>query len=162
LGLIAKRDYASAELARKLRQKGYEATEVTLLVAEFAERELVSDLRYATNRWRYRQEASRWGRTRIVQELKQAGVVPDVLALLLEQHKDADEEAVGTNDEFTRAYELACKKFKVLGSPPARSFTPEGEKASKKYQSEKNRRLSFLLRRGFSMAAASVAVAKLG
>jgi SOS response regulatory protein OraA/RecX len=97
LGLIAKRDYAVAELARKLRQKGYPGQEVQPLVAEFAERELVSDVRYATNRWRYRQESSRWGKTRIVQELKQAGVAASVLAKLIETHHEADEEPAQPN-----------------------------------------------------------------
>lgn len=163
LALLARRDHAVAELAKKLREKGYENTDIKPALESLQESRLLSDTRYAESRWRYRAEVSRWGRSRIVQELKQAGVAAAVLEAAIEQHREADEESNGEADEASRAWELAQKKFKPLGPPPARTGNREADQtALKKYQSEKNRRLAFLIRRGFAMGVASTAIARLG
>ncbi len=163
LALLARRDHAVAELARKLREKGYENTDIKPVLESLQESRLLSDTRYAESRWRYRAEVSRWGRSRIVQELKQAGVDAAVLETVIGQTREADEESNGEADEAARAWELAQKKFKPLGPPPARISDREAYQAAlKKYQSEKNRRLAFLIRRGFAMGVASAAVTRLG
>jgi regulatory protein len=158
LGLLARREHSVAELVRKLAQKQYARAEATAVVAELTARGLQSDARYAAARWRYRAETSRWGRGKIVQELKQAGVDAEVLAALLAAHAPDNPDGDGGPDDAELAWVAVSKKFKPLGPPPGRGL-PE---AYKKYQADKNRRLAFLLRRGFSMGHAAAAVARLG
>jgi len=47
VAFLARRDYASGELAAKLRERGYDAAVVQTLVDDFAARRLLDDARYA-------------------------------------------------------------------------------------------------------------------
>ena len=158
VALLARREHSAAELVRKLTQKTYPRVEAQAVVTALTERGLQSDARYAAERWRYRAEVSRWGRGKMVQELKQAHVDPEVLAALLAAHAPDNPDGDGGPDDAELAWVAVQKKFKPLGAPPLR-----GDAAGyKKYQADKNRRLAFLLRRGFSMGHAAAAVARLG
>jgi regulatory protein len=47
VAFLARRDYACGELAAKLRERGFEASVVSALVADLAARRLLDDARYA-------------------------------------------------------------------------------------------------------------------
>jgi regulatory protein len=47
VALLARRDFASGELANKLRERGFETALVAQLVAQFQERGLLDDARFA-------------------------------------------------------------------------------------------------------------------
>ncbi|MDD3610218.1 MAG: regulatory protein RecX [Halothiobacillaceae bacterium] len=72
-GLLARREHAGGELSRKLRGRGYEATEVRELVDELAEAGWQSDARYVEGFLRERIQRGH-GPLRIRHELRERGV----------------------------------------------------------------------------------------
>lgn len=70
--LLARREHATAELARKLDQRGYERAPVARVLAALAQENLLSDKRYAESMVRARVERGQ-GPARIASELARAG-----------------------------------------------------------------------------------------
>lgn len=154
LGMLARREHAVEELLRKLVDKGFHGREAREVVTALIAEKLVDDARYAGARARYRAVISRWGATRIKQELRQAGV---------------DEETViqamaGLAEEGVVLEEMAAKAMKRRfgGKPLPRAAVADpalgGHEARLLRQKEKARRVAYLVRRGFSTTEAIKAV----
>lgn len=92
LALLARREYASGELAEALTRKGYDAATVAGVVAEMAGERLLDDTRYAESLVRMLAGRGQ-GPSRIRQELQQADLTSDQVAAALESGPDWHELA---------------------------------------------------------------------
>jgi len=124
LGLLARREHARAELARKLAPHAESADELAALLNDLAERRLLSDERYVEMRVNAR--SARYGNARLAQELRAAGVEDELVECGL----------AAAEDELARAKEVWQRKFGSIGVA-----TDAAGRA---------RQMNFLLRRGFS------------
>ncbi|MBB3141982.1 regulatory protein RecX [Halomonas organivorans] len=123
--LLARREYARAELRERLAAKGHEAEAVEACLAELAEQGLQSDERFAESFLRSR-VARCQGPVRIRAELSRRGI-DDATA------KAAFIEAGGEVDWFELAAEALSRRFSGPGEGPR----------------ERARRERFLAGRGF-------------
>lgn len=124
LRLLARREHARAELARKLAPHAESAEEVDALLDDLSGRNLLSDARYVEMRVNAR--SARYGNARLAQELRAAGVG--------DEHVVSGLAAV--EDELARAREVWRRRFGSVGVA-----TDAAERA---------RQMNFLMRRGFS------------
>lgn len=147
LTLLARREHSVAELCRKLLQRGYEKVEVEAMLLRLQENRLLSDARYTEVRVRVRAQESKWGKTRIKQELAQAGITADMAATTLAALEE-------THDWLTMAQTLAQRHF----PQPLKRPAGEGPEAFKAYQKEKQRRIGFLVRKGYTLGQALTAL----
>jgi len=124
LRLLARREYARAELARKLAPHAESAQTLEALLDDLVARRLLSDERYVEMRLHAR--AARFGNARLAYELRTQGVSDDLVASAL----------VACHDELARAQRVWQGKF--------------GSKPDVADASERARQMRFLLSRGFS------------
>lgn len=156
LKMLARRAHSSKEIARKLHQKGYIPPEIDAVLADFTERGWLNDTDFAVSRARHRAMNSKWGPQRIRQELKQVGIVEEDIEAALTNLTEAPEESWDHHDFDEAALTLLQRKF---GTWP-QEYQVEPDVAEARYEwrqeveKEKSRRISFLMRRGFSMSAA--------
>lgn len=122
--MLARREHARAELARKLAPYAKSEEEVEALLDDLTARRLLSDVRYVDARISARR--ARFGDARLAFELRAQGVAEELVDAAL-----ADGE-----DELSRARQLWNKKF--------------AGKASVNDASERARQTRFLMSRGFS------------
>lgn len=122
LRLLARREYARAELAQKLAAHTESAEEINRVLDDLVARHLLSDARYAEMRVHAR--GARYGNARLAHELRAAGVDAELTAAAL----------ATTEDELTRAKEVWQRKYSTLPADVA----------------ERARQANFLARRGFS------------
>lgn len=122
LQLLARRDHARAELARKLRPYAESPEAIEELLDQLVGLGLLSDQRYADQRSTAR--GQRLGNSRLAQELRTKGVGDAIIASAL--------DALG--DEMTRAREVWQRKFRGV-APSSRE--------------EWAKQARFLLSRGF-------------
>ena len=122
--MLARREHARAELARKLAPYAESEEEVEALLDDLTARRLLSDVRYVDARISARR--ARFGDARLAFELRAQGVAEELVDAAL-----ADGE-----DELSRARQLWSKKF--------------AGKASVNDASERARQTRFLMSRGFS------------
>lgn len=124
LRLLARREYARAELARKLAPHAGSAEDLDAVLDDLAARGLLSDQRYVEMRVNAR--APRYGNARLAQELRAAGIDDELV-----------ENGLATaDDELARAREVWRRKFGSVGMA-----TDAAGRA---------RQANFLMRRGFS------------
>ena len=124
--LLARREYARAELEQRLRAKGGQRDEVSAVLDELAALGYLSDTRYASAFATQKQSA--YSRRRIAELLKSRGVArADIEAALAQAGLD--------DDAALRA--LWQRRF---GKPPAD-------------EREKGRQVRFLQARGFALSA---------
>ena len=90
--LLARREYARAELEQRLLARGGERSEVTAALDELASEGLLSDARYA--RSLLVRKSGNYSRRRIVQELKAAGVTRDEIEAALDEAQVDDDAAL--------------------------------------------------------------------
>lgn len=121
VGLLARREHARAELARKLQPHGT-PEDIETVLTDLERSGLLSDARTAAAY--VRGHAARFGAARLRQTLREKGVSADIIA----------NEVAGLPDEIGRAREVWAKKF---GKAPADSR-------------EWARQARFLQSRGFS------------
>lgn len=124
LGLLARREYSRAELARKLAPHAESEAELEALLDDLAARRQLSDARYASERIAIR--ARRYGDARLALELRQKGVAEETVAAALAQG----------GSELERARQVWQKKFAALPADLA----------------ERAKQTRFLLSRGFAAA----------
>lgn len=122
LRLLARREHARAELARKLAPHAESAQALDALLDDLAQRELLSDERYVDMRLRARQ--ARLGDARLAHELRTQGVSSELIEAALS----------GGEDERLRAQRVWQRKFGTFADDA-------GERA---------RQARFLASRGFS------------
>ncbi len=121
--LLARRDYASGELHRKLAGKGHALSDVDAVIAEFCAKHLLDDARYA-GRYVAWHAARGHGPVRIRRDLRALGLPAELI-----------ETALGATDFAALALAARARKF---GPAPPASFR------------EKARQARFLQYRGFS------------
>jgi regulatory protein len=92
LALLARREYASGELASVLTRKGYAREVVAEVVSELAGERLVDDTRYAESLVRLLAGRGQ-GPARIRQELREAGLTDDQVVAALEGGPDWEQLA---------------------------------------------------------------------
>ena len=124
LRLLARREYAHAELARKLSPYAESAEAIEALLNDLSARHLLSDERYAEMRLNAR--SARFGNARLAYELRTQGVAEELVIAALEL----------AEDELTRARRVWQRKF--------------GDKPNLQDAAGKARQTRFLLSRGFS------------
>ena len=124
LRLLARREHARAELARKLAPHAESAEALACVLDDLSARRLLSDERYAEMRLNAR--ATRFGNARLAHELRTQGVADELIDAALAE----------TDDELTRARAVWQKKFADRQAP--------SDAASRARQQR------FLLSRGFS------------
>lgn len=122
LRLLARREHARVELARKLAPHAESAEQLETLLDELTARRLLSDERYVEMRLNAR--SARFGNARLAHELRTQGVADELVS----------EALASAADELTRARQVWQRKF---GEAPADA----GERA---------RQMRFLMSRGFS------------
>lgn len=140
MALLARREHAVAELARKLRQKGFEPTEVSSVMAALQEDGYVNNTRYAVARARYRALQSKWGWGRIAQELKLAGVGEDDVA--------AAREALDADGVDLQHGAVVLARRKLAG---------KADDAEARFK-QRQKALAALVRKGFSLGDAKAAL----
>ena len=126
LRLLARREYARAELARKLAPHAESAEALEILLDDLNARRLLSDERYAEMRINSR--SARYGNARLSHELRTQGVSDELVEAAL----------ASTEDELMRARQIWQRKF---------GNQPEAIDAR-----ERARQMRFLMSRGFSGA----------
>ena len=130
LGLLARREHARAELARKLAPHAESAEELETLLDDLCARRLLSDERYVEMRLNAR--AARFGNARLAHELRTQGVSDELVSTALAE----------SADELTRARQVWQRKF---GDNAASS-----EEGPEKRATDRARQMRFLMSRGFS------------
>ena len=125
LGLLARREHSRAELARKLDQAGFVASDVQLLLDEFEAKNWLSDQRFAESY--VADHRARAGSVKLAYDLRQRGLSDSIIEAVLGDNRDS---------ELERAREVWKKKF---GSVPAGV-------------EEKARQMRFMQSRGFTSA----------
>ena len=124
LRLLARREYARADLAQRLAAHAESAEEVDCVLDDLVARHLLSDARYAQTR--VHERGARFGNARLAQELRDAGVDAELAAAAL----------AGTGDELARAKGVWQRKYGGDGLPADAAG--------------RARQANFLARRGFS------------
>ena len=124
LRLLARREHARSELARKLMPYAESADALEALLDDLTNRRLLSDERYVEMRMNAR--GARFGNARLAYELRQQGVSEELVDAALST----------TADELTRARQVWQRKFGASNKAPDAS--------------ERARQLRFLMSRGFS------------
>jgi len=99
-GLLARRDHATHELERKLKERGFESAAIASVLAELAAKRFLDDDRFVEHFVSY--HASRGqGPVRIAAELRQLGLTAEII----DRHLDA------VSDWHERARAARRKKF---------------------------------------------------
>jgi regulatory protein len=128
IGLLARRDFSSADLARKLTERGFSREAVDCALAELKAAKVLDDARFGQNLSAQRVRRGQ-GPARIRQELRRAGLAEELI----------EEAAAGPANDGTDFARLA-RETRV------RKFGPKVPKDWK----EKARQARFLQYRGFS------------
>ena len=124
LRLLARREYAHAELARKLAPYAESAEAINALLDDLSARRLLSDERYTEMRLNAR--SARFGNARLAYELRTQGVAEELVITAL----------ASAEDELIRARRVWQRKF--------------GDKPGLHDAVGRARQTRFLLSRGFS------------
>ena len=161
LKMLSRRGYAVKEIAGKLKEKGYPSYEIAEVIDRLLDKNWLNDEKFAVDRVRYRAEFSKWGKAKIQQELKQKGVEERYITQALSFLVDPEEKFDGVHDFQETATGLLQRRFGAW--PEQFNFSgqemfEEKQALLKQKNKEKQKRLNFLLRRGFSMQEAIIAL----
>ena len=127
LRLLARREHSRAELARKLEQAGFVASDIEPLLDEFETKNWLSDRRFAESY--VADHRARSGSIKLAYELRQRGVPDSIIEAVISDNRDS---------ELARAREIWRKKFDAA---------PENA-------AETARQMRFMQSRGFTMEIA--------
>jgi len=100
LRLLARREHSRAELARKLEQAAFVASDIDSLLDEFEEKNWLSDHRFAESY--VADHRARSGSIKLAYELRQRGVPDSIIEAVISDNRDS---------ELSRAREIWRKKF---------------------------------------------------
>lgn len=127
ISYIGRRPRSKKEVARKLKEKGYEEETISTIIQRLVEQKYLDDEQFAKMWTEHRIFSQKKGRRWVQQELSQKGIASD---LILSAFSEVTEES-----EYECAMVIALKKWKVV----------KGEKM------ERRRKLAaFLLQRGYT------------
>lgn len=139
LKLLSFRARTSAELAKRLREKGHADEYVGRVIEFFSRQRLVDDRAYAEEFTRSRGRQGAAGRRKIERELKARGVPASAIAEAMAQY--------GPEEELQRALDAAARRVAAWKDLPK--------------PKQRQRLFGFLARRGFSSDAIQAAFKKL-
>jgi regulatory protein len=126
--LLARREYARAELAMRLRERGADVSEIAQTLDELERLGYLSDARYA--RMLVTQRAGRYGKRAIAQTLARRGVADDAAREALDE--------LPADDELAQATALWQRRF---------SQAPADDR-------ERAKQVRFLTSRGYALSIA--------
>ncbi len=141
LGALGRRMRTVAEMKRLLRQKniaGDKDAVIEAVVARLKEQRLLNDTQYAASFSSSRKENNKFGKQRVIIDLKTKGVHGDVI-------ETAIRSTYGEENEEQLAREYAAKK-RLKQPPPAKRGDLDGQK---RFQRETARIFRTLVRAGF-------------
>lgn len=104
---LSMREHSQEELIRKLKPHAQSADEIQIVLQKLLDKGLQSNERFAENL--IRRKAERYGQNRLIQELKQHQIDPQVRSELMEKVQAT---------EYDRAYALWERKFGVISKDP--------------------------------------------
>jgi regulatory protein len=87
IALLARRDFATTELGRRLQRSGYESAAVAATLAELAAERVIDDARFSENYVAYHANRGR-GPVRIGADLKSLGLPSELIERALAQSPD--------------------------------------------------------------------------
>jgi regulatory protein len=131
LRLLARRDYGTAELERRLYDKGFAADAVARAISRGRELGYLDDARYAARLARTLVESGRAVGPRLVMELRRRGLADELIAAVMAGYREE-------GDDQTALRELVARRFAAFDYAAADLR-------------ERRRVVTFLQRRGFSL-----------
>lgn len=143
VGMLGRRDYSIFDMRQKLTQKEYPEEEIEQAITRLQGLEYLDDHKYARHFVNDKGRLAGWGRMRIELALRQKKIAEEAIEAALQQY----EEKMTTGDVPTwtgRATELLERKYGLF----------EGSLEAKDFQ----KRMNFLLRRGYDMDQARQAL----
>jgi regulatory protein len=154
LDCISRRAFAVKELAGKLKDKKFHGREIADAINRLEEMGYLNDMDFSQSC--IRSNLYRWGKKRIEQDLYNRGVARDTVedAFFAYQEKEG-EDVYNWSEKATNILLKRFGKWQEVGSDDG--FVDKSEKY-KTQQKEKNRRLRFLVSRGYSMEEALYAL----
>lgn len=156
INLLGRRGYAVKEMREALLKKYEDVQAVDEAMDILIDNRYLNDENFAYERIRTRANLSKWGKRRIMTELKNKGVAENIIAAAFERFESGDEERLGEEYNWQQeATELLLRKY---GPFPQNLYDDashadgwdEKQECLKKIQKEKAKRINFLLRRGYS------------
>jgi regulatory protein len=150
MALLARREHTVAELRKKLKDKGYELSEINTIIETLQAKNYLNDTRAAALLVQRRAVGSKWGAGRIAQELAAKGIGKELAKSRLAALTEGEAGQAG-HDWLATATGLLRAKYKQ----------PLPTEATEK-RKEQARRLGFLQRRGFTMQQALKALVAAG
>lgn len=164
--LLGRKPYPFKEMYDKLIQRGYSEKETQDATSRLKELGYLDDALFAKNRVRSRADFSSWGKSKIIQELKQKGVAAEHIENAISFWEEGADEwvqgEVSSNSWKDNAVDLLQRKYGAwpedlpLDAPLGTNWE-EKQAHFKEVQKEKSRRINFLIRRGFSIEEAQAA-----
>ena len=158
IDLLARAEFSSFDLIRKLKSRGYEQEEIEDTVTRLYEAGYLNDERYA--RAYIRRYSSDRSSGRILQELRQKGIQPEDPQQLLQEVYEEEERS-----ENQVLQKLIHSRLRYVPESVMLDMKNTKGRTDKKDMNgnvngnkELNRLYSFLLRRGFSYGAVREAV----
>lgn len=155
LDMLSRRGYAVKEMQDALHKKNFDSADIADVMTRLIQKKFLDDATFALSRARYRATVSGWGRTRIKQELWQKGVAEELANAAVREIAEPEEAYTEEHDFQQSANDILTRRFK-----PLRDMFPEEltDELRLKHQKEVQRRVSFLVRRGFSLQEAKIAL----
>ncbi len=123
--LLARREHTRIELARKLKPYAENETDVDKILADFSERGLVSDTRFAEQYVHANQK--KFGNIKLAYALREKGVSTEVAQALLSDSKEIELDAARNvwRKKFREPPKDASEKAKQMRFLQSRGFTSE-------------------------------------
>lgn len=153
LDCISRRAFAIKELAGKLKDKKFAGKEIEETINRLEEMGYLNDLDFAISC--IRSNLDRWGKKRIQQDLYKRGVSQDTVEDAFYEFQE--KEGFDDYNWQEKAYNTLFRRFKSWQEVGGGNLS---EEEYKKQDKEKNRRLRFLVSRGYSIDEALYALEK--
>ncbi len=112
MDLLARREHAYTELALKLRQKGFEQSDIIVALDKLVADNLLSDERFAYEYTRSRQRRG-FGPVRIRLELQERGVDPELIRDTLSEY-GVDDWQIAARGVWQKKYSSLPTDFEML------------------------------------------------
>ncbi|HVS03584.1 MAG TPA: regulatory protein RecX [Thermoanaerobaculia bacterium] len=117
LELLARRAHLRAQLAEKLRQRGYEGEEIAAVLGRLEREGYLDDVRAARDFAAGKRDRQGWGRRRVALELRRRGAPSEAVAAALEE--------LPVEEELARA-RRAASRYRGGGAALARHLSRKG------------------------------------
>jgi regulatory protein len=88
IAALARREHSRLEMRRKLKSKGFEASEIDTAIQQLCENNLLSDERFSESYINMRRQRG-YGPLRIAQELRERGIDDELISAFVDTHDPA-------------------------------------------------------------------------